>query len=67
MVFARPTLAMLGGFSAAVVYRIINRLVEAVDHWYGVRRMICLSRKSSFRKPGWQSNKLLTAFNWLEA
>ena len=30
-VFARPTLAMLGGFSAALVYRILNRLIEAVE------------------------------------
>lgn len=28
---ARPTLAMLGGFSAAVVYRILTRLIEAVE------------------------------------
>ncbi|NIM17457.1 MAG: hypothetical protein GTO45_36050 [Candidatus Aminicenantes bacterium] len=28
--FAKPLLAMLGGFSALVVYRIIERLVEAV-------------------------------------
>ena len=27
----KPTLAMLGGFSAAVVYRIMHRLVEAVE------------------------------------
>jgi len=28
---AKPLLALLGGFSAAVVYRILNRLVAAVD------------------------------------
>ncbi len=28
---AKPALAMVGGFSAAVVYRILNRLVETVD------------------------------------
>jgi hypothetical protein len=27
----RPTLAMLGGFSSALVYRLLNRLVEAVE------------------------------------
>ena len=30
-VLAIPTLAMLGGFSSAVVYRIINRLVETLE------------------------------------
>jgi hypothetical protein len=30
-IVAKPTLAMLGGFSAAVVYRIMNRLVQAVE------------------------------------
>lgn len=30
-VLAIPTLAMLGGFSAAVVYRILNRLVETLE------------------------------------
>jgi hypothetical protein len=29
--FARPLLAMLGGFSASVVYRILNRLAESVE------------------------------------
>ncbi len=29
--FAKPLLALLGGFSAAVVYRVLNRLVAAVD------------------------------------
>jgi uncharacterized membrane protein len=29
--FARPTLAMLGGFSAAAVYRILARLVETLE------------------------------------
>ncbi|MDB4950847.1 MAG: hypothetical protein JWM27_3496 [Gemmatimonadetes bacterium] len=29
--FARPTLAMLGGFSAAAVYRVIARLVETME------------------------------------
>ncbi len=29
--FARPLLAMIGGFSAAVVYRILNRLAETVE------------------------------------
>lgn len=29
--FARPLLAMLGGFSAAVVYRILSRLAETVE------------------------------------
>lgn len=28
---AKPTLAMLGGFSSAVVYRILNRLVETLE------------------------------------
>ena len=28
---AKPTLAMLGGFSANVVYKILNRLIEAVE------------------------------------
>jgi hypothetical protein len=31
MILTKPTLAMLGGFSAAVVYRIIHRLIEAVE------------------------------------
>lgn len=29
--FARPSLAMIGGFSAAVVYRILSRLAETVE------------------------------------
>jgi uncharacterized membrane protein YgcG len=29
--FALPTIAMLGGFSASAVYRILNRLVQAVE------------------------------------
>lgn len=29
--FARPLLAMIGGFSAAVVYRILNRLADTVE------------------------------------
>ena len=29
--FAKPTLAMLGGFSASVVYRILQKLVRAVE------------------------------------
>lgn len=29
--FARPLLAMLGGFSASVVYRILNRIAESVE------------------------------------
>ena len=31
VVVTRPVLAMLGGFSAAVVYRLLNRLIEALD------------------------------------
>lgn len=30
-VFARPLLAMIGGFSAAVVYRILSRLADTVE------------------------------------
>ena len=30
-VIAQPTLAMLGGFSSSVVYRILNRLVETLE------------------------------------
>jgi hypothetical protein len=32
-----PTLALVGGFSASLVYRILNRLVEAVDAKMGSR------------------------------
>ncbi len=28
---AKPTLAMVGGFSAAVVYRILNRIIETIE------------------------------------
>jgi hypothetical protein len=31
VVVTRPMLAMLGGFSAAVVYRMVNRLIEALE------------------------------------
>lgn len=31
LVFGRPLLALLGGFSASAVYRILDRLVEAVE------------------------------------
>ena len=33
--FTRPTLAMLGGFSAKVVYRILKRLVDSVESIVG--------------------------------
>ena len=31
IMLAKPTLAMLGGFSSALVYRVLSRLVEAVE------------------------------------
>ena len=31
MDFTQPTLALLGGFAASAVYRILNRLVAAID------------------------------------
>ncbi len=47
---ARPTLAMLGGVSAAVVYRILNRLIEAVESLVrGETREIVASREQALR------------------
>ena len=34
-VLTRPTLAMLGGFSVSLVYRVLMRLVEAAEQFFG--------------------------------
>jgi len=48
VVLASPTLAMLGGFSSAVVYRIISRLVETLESLVrGETREIMASRREA--------------------
>ena len=59
----KPMLALLGGFSAAMVYRIISRLIEAVESL--VRGKVGTSPpcRSKRHKPAWRRNRRKPACN----
>lgn len=48
--FSRPLLALLGGFSASVVYRILSRLVDTLESLFqGDNRQILAAREQTIR------------------